>query len=83
LVLFAVCCLLQHIAIPDEGNPDRPQAEGRYHTRHCAGASLHPTCVLNAEDTTPAPNEALAYMELLNTSKLFLCNLVRNEVCRV
>ena len=55
-VLFAG--MYPRIAIPHEANADRSATEARFNTRHCAGASLHPTSVLNNEDATPAPTQA-------------------------
>jgi len=74
-VLFAG--MYPRVGVPNEHNADRSASEARFNTRHCAGACLHPTSVLNGDDATPAPTEAVAFMELLETTKLFLCNLVR------
>ncbi|KAK3234496.1 hypothetical protein CYMTET_55252 [Cymbomonas tetramitiformis] len=78
LLKWVLCSgLYPRVGLPHDKNVERNEKEARFHTKHCRDASLHPTCVLNQKELQPAPGELLGYMEMLETSRVFLCNVVR------
>ncbi|CAI7931540.1 unnamed protein product [Closterium sp. NIES-54] len=84
LFIQAPLCILVHgaalypnIAIADAHNSMRRESDQFFHTRHVSSACIHPCSSLCGSDAPITASELLVYGTLLETTKLYLSNLMR------
>ncbi|CAI5973996.1 unnamed protein product [Closterium sp. NIES-65] len=78
LIKFIVCAALYpNIAIADAHNGMRRESDQFFHTRHVSSACIHPCSSLCGSDAPITASELLVYGTLLETTKLYLSNLMR------
>eukprot|EP00850_Spirogloea_muscicola_P001166 SM000004S15036 [mRNA] locus=s4:961290:971083:+ [translate_table: standard] len=78
LLKFIICSgLYPQLAVADKNNHIRRAMEHTYHTKFKTNARLYPASVLATADIPISPEEVLPYASLLETTKLYLTNLIR------